>query len=139
MNIHKNARLATTIQTAGVLLVNAFHYLALFVIGGSIVWSAIVSYLAIMQKGFARLDDLLLLFIYLELGTIIGIYFKTSKLPVRFLVYVAITALTRYLTVDVKDLPVEGLLAVAGAILMLALSALALDYAITKVDSERDR
>jgi hypothetical protein len=47
--------------------------------------------------------------------------------------------LTRYLTVDVKDLPVEGLLAVAGAILMLALSALALDYAITKVDSERDR
>jgi protein PsiE len=139
MNIHKNARLATTIQAAGVLLVNAFHYLALFVIGGSIVWSAIVSYLAIMQKGFARLDDLLLLFIYLELGTIIGIYFKTSKLPVRFLVYVAITALTRYLTVDVKDLPVEGLLAVAGAILMLALSALALDYAITKVESERDR
>jgi len=137
MNTHKNARIAA-IRAAGTFLVNAFHYLALFVIGGSIVWSAILSYLAIMQKGFARLDDLLLLFIYLELGTIIGIYFKTSKLPVRFLIYVAITALTRYLTVDVKDLPVEGLLSVAGAILMLALSALALDYGITKVGSERD-
>ncbi|MGH8849794.1 MAG: phosphate-starvation-inducible PsiE family protein, partial [Casimicrobiaceae bacterium] len=113
--------------------------IALFVIGGSIAWSAVVTYIAIMQKGFARLDDLLLLFIYLELGTIIGIYFKTSKLPVRFLVYVAITALTRYLTVDVKDLPIEGLLAVAGAILMLALSAVALDYGIAKLGSEPDQ
>lgn len=138
MNVHKIARLAT-IQFAGTFLVDAFHYLALFVIGGSIVWSAVVSYLAIMQKGFARLDDLLLFFIYLELGTIIGIYFKTSKLPVRFFVYVAITALTRYLTVDVKDLPIDGLLAVAGVIFLLALSALALDYGITKVGNEQDR
>ena len=137
MNIEKNAR--ATIQATGTFLVDAFHYLALFVIGASIVWSAVVRYLSIMQKGFARLDDLLLLFIYLELGTMIGIYFKTSKLPVRFLVYVAITALTRYLTVDVKDLPVEGLLAVAGSILMLALSALALDYAIAKTGSASDQ
>jgi phosphate starvation-inducible membrane PsiE len=128
-----------TIQAAGSFLVDVFHYIALFVIGGSIVWSAIVAYLAMMQKGYARLDDLLLLFIYLELGTMIGIYFKTSKLPVRFLVYVAITALTRYLTVDVKDLPINGLLAVSAAILMLAVSALVLDYAITKAASEPDQ
>jgi phosphate starvation-inducible membrane PsiE len=138
MDTQRNARL-TAIQAVGSFLVDAFHYLALFVIGGSIVWSAVVSYLSIMQKGFARLDDLLLLFIYLELGTMIGIYFKTSRLPVRFLVYVAITALTRYLTVDVKDLPVIGLLAVAGAILMLALSALALDYGIAKAGNESDQ
>jgi len=138
MNTRRNAGLPA-IQTVGSFLVDVFHYLALFVIGGSIVWSAVVSYMSIMQKGFTRLDDLLLLFIYLELGTMIGIYFKTSRLPVRFLVYVAITALTRYLTVDVKDLPVNGLLAVAGAILMLALSALALDYAIAKAGSEPDQ
>ncbi|HEX6793121.1 MAG TPA: phosphate-starvation-inducible PsiE family protein [Casimicrobiaceae bacterium] len=138
MDTQRNARL-TAIQAVGSFLVDAFHYIALFVIGGSIVWSAVVSYLSIMQKGFARLDDLLLLFIYLELGTMIGIYFKTSRLPVRFLVYVAITALTRYLTVDVKDLPVNGLLAVAGAILMLALSALALDYGIAKTGNEPDQ
>jgi phosphate starvation-inducible membrane PsiE len=127
-----------TIEAVGTFLVDTFHYLALFVIGASIVWSAVVSYLAIMEKGYARLDDLLLLFIYLELGAIVGIYFKTRRLPVRFLVYIAITALTRFLTVDVKDLPVEGLLAVAGAILMLALSALALEYGIAKVGSEPD-
>ncbi len=138
MDTQRNARL-TAIQAVGSFLVDAFHYIALFVIGGSIVWSAVVSYLSIMQKGFARLDDLLLLFIYLELGTMIGIYFKTSRLPVRFLVYVAITALTRYLTVDVKDLPVNGLLAVAGAILMLALSALAHDSGIAKPGNEPDQ
>lgn len=138
MSDHKDTRWAP-IQTVASFLVDAFHYLALFVIGGSVVWSAVMSYVAIMSKGYARLDDLLLLFIYLELGTIIGIYFKTSKLPVRFLVYVAITALTRYLTVDVKDLPVDGLLAVAGAILMLALSALALDFGIAKRGDEPDQ
>ena len=131
--------LTDIVKTAGSFLVAVFHYLALFVIGGSIVWSAIVSYLAIMQKGFARLDDLLLLFIYLELGTMIGIYFNTRRLPVRFLVYVAITALTRYVTVDVKDLPIEGLLAVTGSILMLALSALALEYGMVKGNSDPDR
>ena len=102
MSDHKNTRWVP-LQIAAAFLVDAFHYLALFVIGGSVVWSGVMSYIAIMSKGYARLDDLLLLFIYLELGTIIGIYFKTNKLPVRFLVYIAITALTRYLTVDVKE------------------------------------
>jgi len=138
MSDHKNTRWVP-LQIAAAFLVDAFHYLALFVIGGSVVWSGVMSYIAIMSKGYARLDDLLLLFIYLELGTIIGIYFKTNKLPVRFLVYIAITALTRYLTVDVKDLPVEGLLAVAGAILMLALSALALDFGIARRGDEPDQ
>jgi phosphate starvation-inducible membrane PsiE len=92
-----------------------------------------------MAKGYAGLDDLLLLFIYLELGTMIGIYFNTRQLPVRFLVYVAITALTRYVTVDVKDLPIEGLLAVSGSILMLALSALVLEHGRGKAGEPRDR
>ncbi len=35
------------------------------------------------------------LFIYLELGAMVGIYFKTNHMPVRFLIYIAITALTR--------------------------------------------
>ncbi len=131
----REGKLTKRIESAGTALVTAFHFVALFVIGGSIVWSAVVSYLEIMQKGYARLDDLLLLFIYLELGAMVGIYFKTHRLPVRFLVYVAITALTRYLTVDVKDLSVEGILFVAGAILMLALASVALEYAMSRLAS----
>ncbi len=32
-----------------------------------------------MEKGRAALKDILLLFIYLELGAMIGIYFKTQQ------------------------------------------------------------
>jgi protein PsiE len=43
---------------------------------------------------------------------------------VLFLLYVAITALTRFLAVDVKDLSTESVLAVTGSILVLTLAAL---------------
>lgn len=73
------------------LMVDGFHYVALFVIGATVIWSAIFEYLHIMQKGHAELKDILLLFIYLELGAMVRIYFKTHRLPVQFLIYVAIS------------------------------------------------
>jgi protein PsiE len=113
-----------TLDRLGDTLVSGFQVIALFVIGATIVWSAASDYLKMIGAGRAGLDDILLLFIYLELGTIVGIYFKTDRLPVLFLLYVAITALTRFLAVDVKDLSIESVLAVTGSILVLTLAAL---------------
>ncbi|HIP52400.1 MAG TPA: phosphate starvation-inducible protein PhoH [Chromatiales bacterium] len=93
---------AEKIQKIGNVLVDAFHYLALFVIGATVVWSAIYEYLHMMAKGYAELKDILLLFIFLELGAMIGIYFKTHRLPVQFLIFIAITALSRHLVIDVQ-------------------------------------
>jgi phosphate starvation-inducible membrane PsiE len=122
---------------AGTLLVDAFHYLALFAIGGTIVWSAVAAFLNMTVKGLASIDDILLLFIYLELGAMVGIYFKTNHMPVRFLIYVAITALTRLLIADVQahHKPGVGLLYVTGAILILALATLAIRYASSRFPS----
>ncbi|HSF22480.1 MAG TPA: phosphate-starvation-inducible PsiE family protein [Burkholderiales bacterium] len=120
------------IESFGGTLVKAFHLLALFVIGGTVVWSAAGFYIETMQQGYAKLHDILLLFIYLEIGAMVGIYFKTHRLPVRFLIYVAITALTRMLTIDVKDLANEQILIVTGAILVLALAAMALDFSAAR-------
>ena len=50
-----------------------------------------------VKNGSASIQDILLLFIYLELGAMVEIYFNSNRLPVRFLIYVAITALTRLL------------------------------------------
>src|SRR5262245_15759548 len=86
----------------GGILVDAFHYLALFAIGGAIVWSAVYAFIGMTGKGHASIDDILLLFIYLELGAMVGIYFKTNHMPIRFLIYVAMTALTRLLISDVQ-------------------------------------
>jgi phosphate starvation-inducible membrane PsiE len=124
------------LERVGDFLVRCFHLVGLFVIGGTIVWGAVHEYIRMMTTGHARLDDILLLFIYLELGTMVGIYFKTDRLPVLFLLYIAITAMTRYLAVDVKTLSIEMILAVTGTILMLAVAVLVLQFAATRsVDS----
>ncbi|PKM12190.1 MAG: phosphate-starvation-inducible E [Gammaproteobacteria bacterium HGW-Gammaproteobacteria-3] len=112
------------IDELGNLLLGAFHYMALFVIGASIVWSAVVAYVGMAAHGHASIDDILLLFIYLELGAMVGIYFKTNVMPVRCLIYVAITALARLVIADVQAHHEAGMgmLWVSTAILLLAIS-----------------
>jgi len=130
------------IQKIGSVLVDVFHYLALFVIGATIVWSAIYEYIRIMQSGHAALENILLLFIYLELGAMVGIYFKTHRLPVQFLIYVAITALSRHLVVDVQKVSdnfhLYLLLSITGAIVILSFALLILTYAASKYGRPED-
>jgi protein PsiE len=126
-------------ERVGDSLVSGFQLVALFGIGATIVWSAAHDYLGMINAGRARLDDILLLFIYLELGTMVGIYFKTDRLPVLFLLYVAITGLTRFLVVDIKDLPVVSLLVGAGSILVLTFAALVLQIAASRFAAGAER
>ncbi len=117
-------------EVAGQALVKGFHLLALFAIGGSIVWSAVFAFEGMVRLGHATIEDVLLLFIYLELGAMVGIYFETRRMPVRFLIYVAITALTRMLIgfINVEHRPDEGVLIIAGAIVLLSFGVLVLRY-----------
>jgi protein PsiE len=111
----------------GNLMVDLFHYMALFAIGGTIVWSALAEFIAMAENGSASITDILLLFIYLELGAMVGIYFKTNHMPTRFLIYIGITALTRMLIGDVQahhDNPGIELFYITGSILLLALANL---------------
>lgn len=120
-------RLRKTSNVVGNFLVDGFHYLALFAIGAAIVWSAVYAFAEMMTaKSHAGIEDILLLFIYLELGAIVGIYFKTNRMPVRFLIYVAVTALTRMLLgkIQMNHEPDNGIILIAGAILLLALATL---------------
>lgn len=78
------------------------------------------------------LADLLLLFIYLEVLAMVGIYLKTGKLPVRIPLYIAIVAIARYMILDMKNLDTLRVLGLAGAVLILALSILAIRYGHTK-------
>ena len=117
-------------EAFGNLLVNLFHQLALFAIGAATVWAASLAFIGMVQAGQASIQDLLLLFIYLEIGAMVGIYFKTTRMPVRFLIYVAITALTRLLIGEANVHPNDGvaLVWISGAILLLACAALILRY-----------
>ena len=123
-------RLERLADVAGNILVRSFHLLALFAIGGATVWSAFAAFLDMVAAGRANIGDILLLFIYLELGAMVGIYFKTKLMPVRFLIYVAITALTR-LMIDVISKTHDANLTViiiTSAIFLLALAELVLRF-----------
>ena len=131
------------IHKFGDALVDVFHYLALFGIGATIVWSAIHDYIEMMKSGHATLEDILLLFIYLELGAMVGTYFKTRRLPVQFLIYIAITALSRHLVIDVQKVAdsfhLYLLLSITTAIALLSLSILILSYTADKYGCPEDR
>jgi phosphate starvation-inducible membrane PsiE len=123
------SRLRRFTNHAGNLLVESFHLLGLFAIGASTVWASVATFLGMVVKGNASIDDLLLLFIYLEIGAMVGIYFKTNRMPVRFLIYVGITAVTRHVVVaTTHKAPEMEILLTAAAILVLALAVVALRF-----------
>lgn len=130
------------VQKIGNVFVDVFHYLALFIIGATVVWSAAYEYLEMMKKGHALLKDILLLFIYLELGAMIGIYFKTHRLPVQFLIFIAITALSRHLVIDVQTVSdsfhLYLLLTISGSIVLLSGALFLLTFTANKYGRPED-
>jgi protein PsiE len=67
----------------------------------------------------------------------VGIYFKTNHMPVRFLIYVAITAVTR-LIIDLVNTQHEanlGILLLGSTIFILALANALVRYASYKFPS----
>jgi protein PsiE len=127
------------VDTIGTFLVDAFHFLALFAIGATTVWSAVVAFIGMVAQGRASLADILLLFIYLEIGAMVGIYFKTTRLPVRYLIYVAITALARVLIeiVGAEQRTGMDILIITGGILVLSFAVLVLRFGSYKYPSDR--
>jgi phosphate starvation-inducible membrane PsiE len=130
---HMNSRA----DMVGTFLVDAFHLLALFAIGATTVWSAAAAFSGMVAQGHASLGDILLLFIYLEIGAMVGIYFKTTRLPVRYLIYIAITALSRVLIeiVGAEHRTGTDILVVAGAILLLSFAVLVLRFGSARYPS----
>jgi protein PsiE len=136
----RDQQMLAFVDPIGRLLTDGFHILALFAIGGATVWSAAAAFYAMVQRGGATIEDLLLLFIYLEIGSMVGIYFRTNHMPVRFLLYVGITALTRHLIgiVQHEEVADLGVVILAGAILILALAVLVIRFTSNRFPNPTD-
>jgi phosphate starvation-inducible membrane PsiE len=121
----------------GNICVGIFHRLALFGIGAATMWAAGWTFFELFQKHHASIQDLLLLFIYLEIGAMVGIYFKTNHMPVRFLLYIAITALTRHMVDIMSHVPINinEMLAVGATTLAIAIAIFIIRYTSTKFSS----
>jgi len=84
------------------------------------------------------LADLLLMFIYLEVLAMAGIYLKSGKLPIRIPLYIAIIALARYLVLDMKAMEDWRMLAVSGSALLIALTVLVIRFGHIRYPYESD-
>nr|WP_025367430.1 phosphate-starvation-inducible PsiE family protein [Thioalkalivibrio paradoxus] len=90
---------------------------------------AILQEIALMVRALeVTLADLLLLFIFLEVLAMVGIYLKSGRLPVRLPLYIAIVALARYIIIDMKAMDFWAMLAVSLAILLITIAILVLRY-----------
>jgi len=58
----------------------------------------------------------------------VGLYYGSAKLPVRFPLYIGMVALARYLILDMKAMDDWRMLAVTASILMLTLAVLIIRY-----------
>ena len=85
-----------------------------------------------LAAGHAGVSDLLLLFMYVELISMVEVYWSAGKLPVRMPLYIAMVALARHMLVD-QQLPALDLLGTAVAILLLALSVVVVRYGHLKL------
>ncbi|HEX8963597.1 MAG TPA: phosphate-starvation-inducible PsiE family protein [Rhodocyclaceae bacterium] len=93
---------------------------------------------AMFEAKWVALADLLLMFLYLEVLAMIGQYFKSGHLPVRYPLYIAMVALARYLVLDLKELTELRMLAVAAAILLITLGVLIIRYGHVRFPYEED-
>lgn len=94
--------------------------------------------MVMVTAGKVTLADLLLMFLYLEVLAMIGQYFRSGHVPVRYPLYIAMVALARYLILDIKDLTELRVVATAGAILLLTLAVLAIRYGHVKFPYRED-
>lgn len=128
-------------DSIGNLFVETFHYLALFGIGAVTVYAGISTFIVMLQQPKISVDDILLLFIFLELLAMAGIYFRTNHMPLRFLLYIGVTALIRLLISDVShhNAPDMGIIYVCGGVLLLSVSILVVRYSSSKYPSVKEK
>ncbi len=107
---------------------DAVEYLGLLVIAFATTAAMFREVSGMVEAHHVALSDLLMMFLYLEVLAMIGQYFKSGQLPVRFPLYIAMVALARYLILDLKDMTEWRMLAVAAAIFLLTLAVLAIRY-----------
>ena len=79
--------------------------------------------LRIIDIGMVNLSDLFLLFIYAEVLGMVATFYANNRIPVTLPLIIAMTALTRMIILQSKDLNAINIIYEASGILILAIAA----------------
>ena len=134
-----NAKAFRHIQHFFRLGLDGVEYAGLLVIAFATSVAMYDEVMVMIGRGKVTLTDLLLMFLYLEVLAMIGQYFRSGHIPVRYPLYIAMVALARYLILDIKELTELRVVATAGAILLLTLAVLAIRYGHVKFPYREDQ
>lgn len=108
--------------------IQLIEWMGLFLITLGVIAAIFQEILHVTDKGKVELHDILLLFIYLEVMSMVALYLTSGKLPVRYPIYIAIVAIARFVILDLKELSSLDVIWLAIAMLILTLAALVLRY-----------
>ena len=101
-------------------------------------YAVIVEMFVVLSERAVKLTDLLLLFIYAEVLGMVSAFYKFRKIPITVPIFIAITALCRLIILQGKGINTVDLLYESGAILLLALAALAIRWNLVNLIRPKD-
>lgn len=114
------------------LVIPALHWvewIVLILLSGTTVVAIGQEEVVMVQQRGMMLHNILLFFIYLEVLTMIGLYFQSGKVPLRYPLYIAMVAVARHITIDsMTDMNGWAMTGLATVILILALAVLVIRY-----------
>ncbi len=116
------------IKRYGRYLFSTIEYAGLLVVLAATIVATAQEVRTMLDNAQVSVSDLLLLFIYLEVITMTGIYWRIGRLPVRMPLYIAMVALARHMMLDSTSLDSFAGLLQAGAILLLGLAVLVVRF-----------
>ena len=95
----------------------------LLIIALATIGATILELIRIFDVMTVNLSDLFLLFIYAEVLGMVGVFYRDNRIPVTLPIIIAITALTRMIILQSKDVNAINIIYEAAGILILAISA----------------
>ena len=95
----------------------------LLIIAVATIYATGLEIIRLVSTNIVTLSDLFLLFIYAEVLGMVGVFYRDNRIPVTLPIIIAITALTRMIILQSKDLDAINIIYEAGDILLLSVAA----------------
>ena len=109
-------------------IVKQIQLLALVIILGATVIAFGIEIYQMIEVQKVTLADLLLLFLYLEVLAMVRVFWESQSIQITLPLFIAITALARFIILQGKSINPEVLLYEAGAIVLIAIAILGLRF-----------
>ena len=103
-------------------LIGLAEQVILLTIAVATIGAAVIEAVRILDVMTVNLSDLFLLFIYAEVLGMVGVFYKENRIPVTLPLIIAITALTRMIVVQTKEVDPVYIIFEASGILLLAIA-----------------